>query len=214
MQSCFFYHHETFLPLPHSKIAKQHNMEIYLTPPPPISLFGRLQIFLARAGIMSQSQKMLLEQRYHALLLQYDPLISKICFSYAESRADMEDLHQDVLINLWQGLPGFRGESSEKTWIYRVALNTCVATLRKKKLKHTLPWNNDLMDVVDESHQGRQAAAELRESIDQLSPRDRAVILMWLEDMTYDEMATVIGISRNTLATRLRRAKEKLKKEL
>lgn len=179
---------------------------------PPI--LQALRLLLAKAGMLPEADKILLEERFHAIVNKYDNLIEKICFSYAVSAQEMEDLHQDVLINIWQGLPGFRGDSSEKTWIYRVALNTCITTFRKQVLKKTEPMNEDLMGVIDGSYEAQEAAAELRECIEILTPKDKAILLMWLEEMSYDDIAETMGMPRNTIATRLRRAKEKIKEHM
>lgn len=179
-------------------------------PIPRQSLMHSIRVLLAKAGILSDSEKILLENRFHALINRFDNLISKICFSYAISMEEMEDMRQDVLINLWQGLPGFRGDSLEKTWVYRVALNTCVSTFRKQSQKRSEPWKDNLMEVIDDSYEAREAAADLRQNIELLGAKDKAIILMWLEDMSYEDIAEVMGMPRNTIATRLRRAKEKI----
>lgn len=137
-------------------------------------------------------------------------MIVKICFGYAGTKAELDDLHQDALINIWQSLVRFRGDSSVKTWVYRVTLNTCVSTVRRRRES---PESDrlELYNVIDDSEERRRMVAEMHECIALLSPVDKAIVLAWLDEFSYDEIAEMVGMPRNTVATRLRRAKEKLK---
>lgn len=148
-----------------------------------------------------------LSEEFADIVRTYDSVISRICFGYARSAEEMEDLRQDALLNIWQALPKFKAQASLKTWIYRITLNTCVSTLRKK----TKNTSSDLPDVIDESEERKIQLMLLHDMISKLPPIDKAVILLWLDDNSYDDMALIMGLSRNTIATRLRRAKEKLK---
>lgn len=151
------------------------------------------------------------ELTFREVLDRYDDLIIKLCFGYANTADELEDLHQDVLINVWQGLERFRGDSSLKTWIYRVTLNTCVSTLRRRSREVSYEDSNQLYDIIDDSAERREMMRELHEAIAQLSPVDKAIILLWLDEFNYEQIAELTGMGRNTVATRLRRAKEKLK---
>lgn len=146
------------------------------------------------------------EAAFDALLREYDPMIRRICFGYARSAAELDDLHQDALLHLWQALPQYRGEASRKTWAYRITLNTCVSALRSRR-----PDSADLMEMVDTAADRRQLIADLHEAIAQLPPMDKAIVMARLDDFSYEEIADMTGLPRNTVATRLRRAKEKLK---
>lgn len=153
-----------------------------------------------------------LERRFAEIMRDYDPMITRICFGYSRSTAELDDLHQDALVNIWQGLPGFKGDSSLKTWIYRVTLNTCVSTLRARRRQVSVTALDEFYNIIDEDSDRRRLVSEMHECISLLSPIDKAIILLWLDDFSYVEIAATTGLGRNTVATRLRRAKEKLLK--
>lgn len=147
------------------------------------------------------------KERFAEIVGENEGMIRRICFGYSRTKEEMEDLFQDVLLNIWQSLPKFRGESSVKTWIYRVSLNTCVSTIRKKPKTAC----SNLPDVIDESEERRRRLMELHDMISLLPTVDKAIVLLWLDETSYEDIALITGLTRNTVATRLRRAKEKLK---
>lgn len=148
---------------------------------------------------------------FDSIMADHDNMISRLCFGYSRSKEEFQDLRQDTYVNIWQGLENFCGASSLKTWIYKVTLNTCVSTLRKRKKDGTSLDVEELSDIIDDSEDTMQMISDLYKAIDRLNPVDKAIVMMWLDDMSYDEMAEATGLGRNTLATRLRRAKEKIK---
>lgn len=147
------------------------------------------------------------------LMTQHDDMISRICLSYSRTRAEYEDLRQDCYVALWQGLERFRGDAALKTWIYRVVLNTCVSTIRSRSRAPQRVDIADYADIVDDTPERLRMVAEMHEMISRLPPLDKAIITLWLDENSYDEIAEITGLSRNTVATRLSRAKEKLKNQ-
>ena len=142
---------------------------------------------------------------------RYNALITKICFYFASSSSDFDDLRQDVLLNLWRGLQTYRGESSEMTWVYRVCFNTCVSSVRRNS-RHTMPSLDEVPEsnAVAESEGKDDDIQLLHRAISQLPPTDRSMILMQLDGNSYDEIAEVMGMNRNTVATRLKRSRDRL----
>ncbi len=140
-------------------------------------------------------------------------MIRRICLGYTDTRQDLEDMYQDVLVNIWRGLPSFRAESSERTWIYRIALNTCVSTLRVRKRQPQAASLDEVILVPDQSHEGKEAIKDLYECISTLNPLDRAIMMMWLDECSYDEIADTVGLKRNNIAVRLHRAQERLREK-
>lgn len=178
----------------------------------PFSLtdIGRM-LMASISGDGDASQKEL-EARFMALLKKEESLISSICFSYSGSTAEFEDLRQDALINIWRGLPSFKEESSSRTWIYRVVLNSCVSTIRKQ-VRHTKGAQSleALYGMIaDESPDDRERIETLHRLIGKLNAKDKAIILLWLDDASYEDIATVMGMPRNSVATRIHRIKERL----
>lgn len=157
------------------------------------------------------------EERFLGMVSRHNSLITKICFFFASNTNDFDDLRQDVLLNLWRGLSGFRGESSEVTWIYRICFNTCVSTVRRNA-RATMPSLDDgrigQCDVADEESTADAEISLLHKCIGRLTPIDRSMVMMQLDGRTYEEIADVVGVPRNTVATRLRRARLKLKDEI
>lgn len=142
----------------------------------------------------------------------HDAMVRRICLGYSHSAEDLEDLYQDVMINVWQGLATYRADSSLKTWIYRIALNTCVSSLRQRcRRPNAVSLEDVVVNVMDNSEEKMQGIRELHESISMLGNIDKAVVMLWLDEYSYDEIATLTGLTRGNVATRLHRAKEKLK---
>lgn len=150
---------------------------------------------------------------FSRLMTQHDDMISRICLSYSRTRAEYEDLRQDCYVALWQGLGRFRGDAALKTWIYRVVLNTCVSTIRSRSRAPQRVDIADYADIVDDTPERLRMVAEMHEMISRLPPLDKAIVTLWLDENSYDEIAEITGLSRNTVATRLFRAKEKLKNQ-
>lgn len=151
------------------------------------------------------------EQLFTKIMDENSRLIYKLCFMYATDDDHLKDLQQETLINIWQGLDSFRGASKESTWVYRVCLNTCVSYIRKDNKKSECRAIEEVEDVVDESSQ--EHAAQLKEMyrlINQLNRLEKAIILLWLDDKQYNEISEILGMPRNTVATRIRRIKDKL----
>lgn len=131
---------------------------------------------------------------------------------FSNNPEEVADLFQEILINLWKGFPKFRGESNLRTWIYRVSLNTCISYERKKSRRpDTLPLTMEINLFEDSDDDSRQVQM-LRERISRLGPFDRAIVLLWLENMTYDEIGAIVGISAKNVSVRLVRIREQLKK--
>lgn len=146
---------------------------------------------------------------FESLVMEHKSTIYSVCYMFTETKAEADDLFQEVLISLWQGLASFRGDANIKSWVYRVSMNTCISYKRKKRVKTVdLEFSNDTF--VSESPEGKQARL-LHDRISKLEPFDRAIVMLWLEDLPYDEIAAITGISAKAVGVRLVRIKEKLK---
>ena len=153
------------------------------------------------------------EQEFSRMVSEHKSTIYTVCYMFSNDEDEVSDLFQETLINLWKGYESFRHESKLSTWIYRVAMNTCISADRKKRKQGTkvpLSMNIDLYN--DEDHETKQVR-QLHERIQRLDLIDRALVMMWLEGMNYDEIADVIGISVKNVGVKLVRIKEKLKQK-
>ena len=126
-------------------------------------------------------------------------------------RADeVADLFQEVLVKLWNGYDSFQGKSDIKTWIYRVTLNTCITLDRKKRRRNRAILSMDV-DYFDSQEQETAQVRILHERIARLQPLDRAIILLWLEQISYGEIGEIVGISAKNVSVRLARIRVQLK---
>ena len=152
-----------------------------------------------------------IELQFTKMVKEYRKTIYTVCYFYSKDSEEVNDLYHEILINLWKGFEKFRGESSLKTWIWRVSLNTCNNQERKKKSSvQTIPLSIDIDLYNDDDVQSKQIQM-LYDRINRLDVFDRAIILLWLENMNYQDIADVVGISLSNVTTRLFRIKEQLK---
>ena len=152
-----------------------------------------------------------IELQFTKMVKEYRKTIYTVCYFFSKDTEEVNDLYQEILINLWKGFPNYRGESSLKTWIWRVSLNTCSSQERKKKSRiRTVPLSIDI-DLYNDEDAGSRQVQMLYDRINRLDVFDRAIILLWLENMTYQDIADVVGISVSNVTTRLFRIKEQLK---
>lgn len=186
--------------------------EIMATPSWTAKMRYLILRFAAAAGIGKENIRR--EESFRIVMAQYDDMISRICLGYARSRQEFEDLRQDCYINIWQSLDKFQGRSQLKTWLYRIVLNTNVATIRRRSKEPQKIALTELQDIIDDDSEHIRLVAEMHEMIALLPPLDKAIILLWLDETSYDDIAEIVGLPRNTVATRLRRAKEKLTNKL
>jgi RNA polymerase sigma-70 factor (ECF subfamily) len=155
--------------------------------------------------------KQALEAAFISLVEEHKQIIYKVCYMYASDKENLNDLYQEVVINLWKAFPRFRGECKSSTWVYRISLNTCISFLRKSRSRpKVVPITVDLEAFVDEEDKTAQLH-DLYQMISRLSQLERALILLWLEEKSNQEIAEIIGISRNNVAVKLTRIREKLK---
>lgn len=152
-----------------------------------------------------------LHKAFEVLVKESKATIYSVCLMFGSDRDEADDLFQETLVNLWKGFGHFRGESKDKTWVYRVSLNTCISYDRKKKRtrpQQEMPGGFLPDNDVAEGRQTRQLHARIQ----CLDPFDRAIVLLWLEDLPYDEIGAIVGISAKAVGVRLVRIREKLKK--
>lgn len=150
------------------------------------------------------------EREFTQLVHEQKSTIYTVCYMFARDEDEAADLFQDVLINLWKGIGKFRNDSEISTWVYRVSLNTCISADRKKRKMPTtrLDMNIDLFD--DDDTDSRQIQV-LRQRIQRLQPLDRAIVLLWLESLSYQEIADIVGLTPKNISVRLTRIRLQLK---
>lgn len=151
------------------------------------------------------------ERAFTEMVSKYKKTIYTVCYFFSNDKDVVQDYFQEILMNLWKGFDGFRGESGLKTWIWRVSLNTCTNQERKKKRSvQTVPLSVDI-DLYNDTDAHSKLIRQLYDRISRLDVFDRAIILLWLENMSYQDIADIAGISLSAVTTRLFRIKEQLK---
>ena len=156
-----------------------------------------------------------LEQQFTRLVREQKSTIYTVCLMFTDDRDEVEDMVQETLVNLWRGFEKFRRESNERTWVWRVAMNTCISADRKKQSRSEGVTSLDALrisaiDTSEESENDKQIR-QLHDRIHRLGVFDRAIVLLWLEDLSYDEIGQIVGISAKNVGVRLVRIREQLK---
>lgn len=151
------------------------------------------------------------EQQFTRIVKENRSTIYTVCYMFSKDSDEVSDLFQEVLVNLWKGLATFANRSDLRTWIYRVSLNTCISDERKKKRHRTVPLSMSINPFEDNDNDLRQVRM-LYKRINRLKPFDRALVLLWLENISYEEIGAITGISAKNVSVRLFRIKEDLKK--
>ena len=152
------------------------------------------------------------EREFETMIREHKGTIYTVCYMFSNDPDEVADLFQETLINLWRGSGTFRGDSAQGSWIWKVALNTCISSDRKKKRgPQTSPLSMDIDLFEDQDADTRQIGL-LRSRISKLGPFDRALVLLWLENLSYEEIGQIVGISPKNVSVRLVRIKEQLKK--
>lgn len=152
------------------------------------------------------------KQAFLALIQQHQGILQKLCRLYRDSREDREDLFQEMIYQLWKSCPSFKGNAQASTWLYRVALNTALAGFRKQRPGITYTDTLPDMPVPEEDTSVQQD--RLFAALKQLSDAEKAIIALYLEDMSYQEIAGITGIDENYVGVKLNRIKNRIKNML
>ncbi|MCB7482387.1 RNA polymerase sigma factor [Christiangramia sediminis] len=149
---------------------------------------------------------------YTQFILPYAGIIIKICRAYTDNEEDFQDYYQEVCLQLWKSRDNFKGDSKWSTWVYRISLNVSLSLLRKDKKVNK---NSIVLPDVEDEHTvnpfNDEALKILYQAIKELSETDRAIILLYLEEKSYQEIAEIIGLSPNNIGVKITRIKKKLK---
>ncbi len=157
------------------------------------------------------------EEIFTDLLDQHAGIIRKVAFGYTNTFADREDLAQEITLQLWRAFPRYSSERPFSTWMYRIALNVAISFLRRHThpARQTVPLEEAELTAensrVDESD---ERVPVLRQVIASLPPLDRGLMLLYLDDHSYREIAAILGISETNVATKLNRLKQRVREEM
>jgi RNA polymerase sigma-70 factor (ECF subfamily) len=149
-------------------------------------------------------------ESFGELIEKNQKILHKVCRVYIDNPYDREDLFQEICLQLWRSYPSFREEARLSTWIYKVALNTAISTLRKRN-RNIVTVSLKNRDMIQSTELDEKENAELlHRAITMLSRIDKAIILLWLEERSYEEISEILGISKSNVSVKLVRIKKKL----
>jgi len=153
---------------------------------------------------------MLSEKDFIKIIQENQQIIFKVCNMYMDTRADREDLFQEILLNAWKGIKNFKGDSKFSTWLYRVSLNTAISFFkREKKQQQSIEAATFLVQENTETEQEHLNA--MNKAIAGLSPIDKALVMLYLDSYSYQQIAEIIGITVNHVGVKMNRIKLALK---
>ena len=155
------------------------------------------------------------QQVFLDLIKQHQPMLHKVCNLYCQSGEDRQDMFQEIIIQLWKAYPNFRGDSKFSTWLYRIALNTAISDLRRKQRRIKMVYTEDVPYEISADSVPTEKEDQLKElyrAVAHLGEIEKAIVMLYLEDKSYDEMEEILGINQNNLRVKMNRIKERLRK--
>lgn len=154
------------------------------------------------------------KKEFTVLLEQNRGIIHKVAMLYTHNKEDREDLYQDIYYQLWRSIGTYKQEAKFSTWMYRVAINTAISQVRKKK-EPLVPIEQIREPEDDASNADKEEQIQiLFKAISQLNKIDKAIILLWLEEKSYEEIAEILGISKSNVSVKLVRIKQNLSERM
>lgn len=155
------------------------------------------------------------QEAFVKMIQQYEGTIFKIARLYIRTETDLNDMYQEIVLQLWKAFPSFQGKSSPGTWLYRVALNTAITYLKKRKRRvETVTLYEGIDQFRADEEQGvKSQITMLYEMVSKLDGLDKGLVLLYLENKSHQEIADIIGISVSNVGTRINRIKKKLKQQ-
>src|SRR5512147_1920597 len=151
-----------------------------------------------------------LEKKFLEDIVKSRGIIIRICLIYKKDRADRDDLYQEIIMNAWNAYPGFKGLSKFSTWLYKVALNTAMSENRKNKFFGLLSVLDSIKNKASVEDKNEDIEL-LYFAIDKLDPLEKSIVLMYLDDLSYNEISQVTGLTESNIGVRLNRIKIKIK---
>jgi RNA polymerase sigma-70 factor, ECF subfamily len=157
-----------------------------------------------------------LKEEFLETLSNYQGILHKVNLIYFRNKSDREDNFQEIIYQLWKSYQGLENKKSIGSWIYAVSINTSISKLKKEsriEYREKLPESIDKIDILEELAEN-ESSQMLLQAIYNLNEIDKPIMLLYLEEKSYDEIAEIIGISKSNVGVRINRAKELLKQNL
>lgn len=171
-----------------------------------------MQVTAATVGITMSGSR----DRFQALLAGHEKIVFKVANMYCRNAEDRRDLAQEICVQAWRSFGGYDPARSFSTWMYRIALNVAISSARSAghRERHAVALDEGGLDVADDSatvSEPDDRVRALHAFIDQLDALNRALMLLYLEDRSYREIAEVLGITETNVATKINRLKQRIR---
>lgn len=158
-------------------------------------------------------------RQFEALLERHRGILFKVAGSYGRDHAERDDLMQDIAAQLWRAFPGYDETRAFSTWMYRIALNVAISSLRRRehRQRDVVPLDADRHDAIgaaDATDESDERVRLLHRCIERLEPLNRALLLLHLDERSQREIAEILGITETNVATKLGRLKQRLRHEM
>jgi RNA polymerase sigma-70 factor (ECF subfamily) len=160
---------------------------------------------------MNQAER---ERKFEELFQRHKAPIQRLCFAWLNSSGEVEDLFQEIMSNVWNALPNFRGEAQIGTWLYRIAVNTALLHRRKWRRVEPLPEVIDQSAGAHRNLEDRERLDALRRAIAVLPDQDRLIVTLLLEGLSYREIAEVTGLTVNYVGVKISRIKQAIEQRM
>jgi RNA polymerase sigma factor (sigma-70 family) len=155
------------------------------------------------------------QEQFQTLIEEHKRILYKVCYAYCRNRDDRDDLAQEILLQLWRSFGAFDGRNRFSTWMYRIALNVAISFTRRESTRthHVLSADERLLDTVEETTSPPEEILILYQFIEGLDSLHKALVLLYLDGYSYQEIGEALGISETNVATKLSRLKQSMKRE-
>ena len=160
----------------------------------------------------TNSKKRKLKQKFLTLIEEHKGILAKVCNMYCSEAEERRDLFQDIILQLWRAFPAYKGDSKPATWMYRIGLNVSITRLRKKSRQVTYEELSEaVLDMPEVGDPGLEKSQLLYAAIQRLTDVEKAIVMLYMDEYSYKEIADVIGISETNVGFKLSKIRAKLK---
>ena len=175
------------------------------------SSYSRNVSLALTTNLIKQNPVALPDAAFVQLLVQHQNIVHKICRAYCPMAEDRRDLFQEIALQLWRAYPNFRNEAKESTWIYRIAINVAISGLRKARPQSVGPVTEVMHQIPNEESDTEERVVLLYKAMYTLSDLKKALVLLYFEEKTNDEISELMGLTPNHIRVTMHRIREKLR---
>ncbi len=156
-----------------------------------------------------------IQERFQNLIEEHKKILYKVCHSYCRNPDDRDDLAQEIIVQLWRSFHVFDERLRFSTWMYRIALNVAISFYRREQVRarHLIPGSEHLLEALDETGGRSEEVEVLYQWIGELDPFNKALLILYLDGNSYQEIADILGIRETNVATKISRLKQAMRQK-